>query len=135
MEEGRDEPWVGLSWVFCELNFIESFWGWVKKYLRDCCDYTVETLKVNLPKAMESVPLHTIRRWEHRRLSAQRSTKVAVIADPHHTCCLLQRVAKEFECRIRSTTKHGGLRNWLVRYHNSFLSHTLFMALFRAHSL
>ena len=38
----------------------------VKKYLRDHCDYTFETLKVNLPKVMESVPLHTICRWEHQ---------------------------------------------------------------------
>jgi hypothetical protein len=29
----------------CELNFIEYFWGMVKKYLRDNCDYTFDTLK------------------------------------------------------------------------------------------
>lgn len=50
----------------CELNFIEFFWGAVKKYLRDNCDYTFDTLKDNMPKALESVGLHTIRRWEHR---------------------------------------------------------------------
>jgi hypothetical protein len=49
-----------------ELNFIEYFWGMVKKYLRDNCDYTFDTLKENMPKALASVPLHTIRRWEHR---------------------------------------------------------------------
>ena len=50
----------------CELNFIEFFWGVVKKYLRDNCDYTFDTLKENLPKALRSVHIHTIRRWEHR---------------------------------------------------------------------
>jgi hypothetical protein len=50
----------------CELNFIEFFWGMVKKYLRDNCDYTFDTLKENLPKALHSVHIHTIRRWEHR---------------------------------------------------------------------
>ena len=50
----------------CELNFIEFFWGVVKKYLRDNCDYTFDTLKENLPKALCSVHIHTIRRWEHR---------------------------------------------------------------------
>ncbi|KAG1781318.1 hypothetical protein EV702DRAFT_963062 [Suillus placidus] len=38
----------------------------VKKYLRDNCDYTFDTLKDNMPIALASVPLQTIRRWEHR---------------------------------------------------------------------
>ena len=46
--------------------FIEFFWGTVKKYLRDNCDYTFDTLKENMPKALASVNLVTIRRWEHR---------------------------------------------------------------------
>jgi hypothetical protein len=50
----------------CELNFIEFFWGMVKKFLRDHCNYTFNTLKENMPKALASVPLETIRRWEHR---------------------------------------------------------------------
>ncbi|CAK5275047.1 unnamed protein product [Mycena citricolor] len=33
----------------CELNFIEYFWGAVKKYLRNNCDYTFNTLKTNMP--------------------------------------------------------------------------------------
>jgi hypothetical protein len=49
------------------LNFIEFFWGVVKKYLRDNCDYTFATLKENMPKALESVRLSTIRpSREHR---------------------------------------------------------------------
>ena len=50
----------------CELNFIEFFWGVVKRYLRENCNYTFDTLKENMPKAMESVKLEVIRRWEHR---------------------------------------------------------------------
>jgi len=49
----------------CELNFIEFFWGTVKKYLCEHCDMTFDTLKANMPIAMESVPLSTIRKWEH----------------------------------------------------------------------
>ncbi|KAJ4492735.1 hypothetical protein C8J55DRAFT_418198 [Lentinula edodes] len=48
------------------LNFIEYFWGAVKKYLRDHCDYTFDTLKANIPSAMSAVMIETIRRWEHR---------------------------------------------------------------------
>lgn len=40
----------------CELNFIELFGGAVKKYLWDNCDCTFNTLKKNLPKALDSVP-------------------------------------------------------------------------------
>lgn len=50
----------------CELNFIEFFWGATKRYLREHCDYTFDTLKANLEPAMEAVALETIRRWEHR---------------------------------------------------------------------
>ncbi|KAJ6489378.1 hypothetical protein DFH09DRAFT_948186 [Mycena vulgaris] len=56
----------GMKHFHCELNFIEFFWGMVKKYLRDNCDYTFDTLKENMPKALASVKLATIRRWEHR---------------------------------------------------------------------
>ncbi|KAJ7091696.1 hypothetical protein C8R43DRAFT_908229 [Mycena crocata] len=40
--------------------------GMKYKYLRDNCDYTFDTLKENMPKALTSVKLATIRRWEHR---------------------------------------------------------------------
>jgi hypothetical protein len=38
----------------------------VKTYLRDHCDYTFDALKENMSKELASVPLQTIRRWEHR---------------------------------------------------------------------
>ena len=52
----------------CKLNFIKFFWGSVNKYLRKNCDYTFDTLKANVPKALESVKLETIHRWEHRMI-------------------------------------------------------------------
>ena len=64
----------------CELNFIEFFWGAVKKYLWEHCDYTFETLKTNLLKALESIQLSTIWKWEHqmiRWMEAHRNGKSA----------------------------------------------------------
>ena len=50
----------------CELNFIEYFWGATKWYLRNNCNYTFSTLQENMPKALASVEVHTIWKWEHR---------------------------------------------------------------------
>ena len=46
-----------LYWVsvICELNFIEFFWGEVKRYLQEHCDYSYQSLQANMPKALESV--------------------------------------------------------------------------------
>ena len=57
---------IFLPKFHCELNFIEYFWGTVKKYLHEHCNYTFKTLKKNLPKAMASVEIGTIWKWEHR---------------------------------------------------------------------
>jgi hypothetical protein len=57
---------IFLPKFHCELNYIEFFWGVVKKYLRDNCNYTFEALKTNLPNALRSVQLKTFRLWEHR---------------------------------------------------------------------
>jgi transposase len=50
----------------CELNPIEYFWGMVKKYLRNHCNYSFDGLKENLPKALDLVPIQAIRWWEHQ---------------------------------------------------------------------
>ena len=74
---------IFLPKFHCKLNFIEFFWGVVKKYLRDNCDYTFATLKENMPKAQESVRLSTIRLWEHwmyRWMEAYRSGHGTVAA-------------------------------------------------------
>ncbi|KAI6037409.1 hypothetical protein PISMIDRAFT_28841 [Pisolithus microcarpus 441] len=37
----------------------------IKKYIRDNCNYSFDTLKANLPLALKSVKLRTIHLWEH----------------------------------------------------------------------
>ncbi|KAJ7599763.1 hypothetical protein C8J56DRAFT_1072391 [Mycena floridula] len=64
--EARGHLCIFLPKFHCELNFIEFFWGAVKKYLRKNCDYTFPTLKANMPEALKSVELVTIRKWEFR---------------------------------------------------------------------
>ena len=45
-----------------ELAPIELFWAEMKRYLRHHCDYTLPTLKANIPLAIASVPVETFRR-------------------------------------------------------------------------
>ena len=37
-----------------------------KTYLHDNCDYSFTTLQENMPNALASVSVETIRKWEHR---------------------------------------------------------------------
>jgi hypothetical protein len=57
---------IFLPKFHCELNFIEFFWGAVKQYLWEHCNYNFEALKENMPKALASVSVEMIRKWEHQ---------------------------------------------------------------------
>ena len=57
---------IFLPKFHCELNFIEFFWGAVKRYLHENCDYSFTTLQENMPNALASVSVETIQKWEHR---------------------------------------------------------------------
>jgi hypothetical protein len=88
---------IFLPKFHCELNFIEFFWGVVKKYLRDNCDYTFATLKENMPKAQESVRLSTIRLWEHRMYRWMEAT--------WHSGCTAAGLEFQF-CKVQITPTH-----------------------------
>jgi hypothetical protein len=56
---------IFLPKFHCELNFIEFFWGVIKKFLHDNCDYMFAMLKENMPKALASVQCSIICLLEH----------------------------------------------------------------------
>jgi hypothetical protein len=101
---------IFLPKFHCELNFIEFFWGAVKKYLRTNCDYTFKTLQDNMPNALASIPIGTIRKWEHRMIrwmEAYRSglgakeaqIQVKEFSSRHYTShrCIPESIAAQFD--------------------------------------
>ena len=46
-----------------ELNYIEYFWGFCKRFARDNCDYTLVGLRRTVPKSLSAVHTETIQRF------------------------------------------------------------------------
>ncbi|AYV87071.1 MAG: hypothetical protein Sylvanvirus22_10 [Sylvanvirus sp.] len=46
-----------------ELNPIELYWGWAKRYTRSHCDFEFENLKRVVPQALDATSLMTIRKF------------------------------------------------------------------------
>jgi hypothetical protein len=50
----------------CELNYIEFYWGAVKRYTRENCNYSFAELERTIRRGLDSVSLVTIRRFANR---------------------------------------------------------------------
>ena len=50
----------------CEFNFIELYWGALKYYCRNNCDYSFNKLLPTIYRAMDNVTLATIRKYARK---------------------------------------------------------------------
>ncbi|CAG8516857.1 3182_t:CDS:2, partial [Dentiscutata heterogama] len=48
---------------YCECNFIERYWGFLKRELRASCSYNYNDLLRRIPEVLNSVPTSTIRKY------------------------------------------------------------------------
>ena len=52
--------------LHCRLNYIGFFWGGVKRYTRENCNYSFLDLEHRVGAGFDSVPCNTIRRFANQ---------------------------------------------------------------------
>ena len=62
----RGHECISYPKFHCELNYIEFFWGVVKRYTRENCNYSFVELEDTVRAGLESVSLTAIRRFANR---------------------------------------------------------------------
>ena len=58
-----EDAWVDMYVKYHpEMNFIEMYWGYVKRLVRKRCEYDFQSLCTTVPKCLDEVPIEFIRR-------------------------------------------------------------------------
>ena len=64
---GLEDAWVDMYVKYHpEMNFIEMYWGYVKRLVRKECDYNFNSLLTTVPTCLDAVPIAFIRRAAHK---------------------------------------------------------------------